>query len=266
MQILSAAHRLLNLGKDTGHVGRRLYLYFAGHGVAPQEWQTALLMANAEEGCTGSMYHWLGEYTAEYFRQAGYFDEVLLFMDCCRDIRSIQAPNMPWGPLRAGDFPERVQRFYAFATRWSQRAWGRPVTTGEVRGEFTTALLAGLRGDAAEPHSGGEITCPSLKHYLISRLRTLLDSDFKADDFVIARVPVKEYPVVIHLPPQTAGKQAQIRVARDGRFEVLRETRADPPTWALQLETGVYEVQVLAAALQQPFAVDGTGGVDVQLA
>jgi hypothetical protein len=267
MHIWQAAQDLLNRGP--GHVGRRLYLYFAGHGIAPQESETALLTANAQKGALGSLSHWLGEYTAEHFRQSGYFDEVLLFMDCCREVFPIDAPCMPWGPLRAAAFPE-VKRFYAYATRWSELTYARPTAAGGVGGEFTAALLEGLKRAGYEPHSGGQITTGSLKKYLLNKLRIdklprLKDSDFRADDFVVTQVQPVEYPVVIQLPGLTAGMQAQIRVARDGRFHVLHQTIAAPPTWEQPLYKGSYEVQVLAAGLQKEFDVDGTGGCDVQL-
>jgi hypothetical protein len=262
MQVLLAAQALLKRGKNEGHVGRRLYLFFAGHGIAPREWETALLMANAEKGCMGSIYHWLGEYTAEHFRQTGYFDEILLFMDCCREIKPVEAPNMPWGPVRGSGFPA-VKRFYAFATRWSELAWSRPTVEGGAHGEFTTALLEGFKR-AEEPNSGGQITSASLKQYLLDRLPSLRESDFRADDLLVAQVEPATYPVTIHLPERTAGKEVQIRIARNGRFSVFRKAEAAPPAWHLALQKGLYEAQVLAAGLQAGFDVTGIGGVDVR--
>jgi hypothetical protein len=265
LELWAAGEKLLRRGEGTGCVGRRLYLYFAGHGIAAKETETALLMANAHKRAMGAPLHWLGEYTAEHFRQSSYFDEILLFMDCCREIVAVEGLTMPWAPLRAAGFAERVKRFYAYATRWSGLAWARPMAAGGAGGEFTAALLEGLKHSAYEPNSDGKITTGSLKKYLLDKLPTLQDSDFRADDFVVAKVQTIEYPIVIHLPDRTAGLQAQIRVARDGRFQVLHQTIAAPPTWELTLDKGLYEVQILQAGLQEPFDVDGTGGRDVKL-
>jgi hypothetical protein len=128
------------------------------------------------------------------------------------------------------------------------------------------ALLEGLNGAAYQPNSGGQITTASLKKYLVDQLNTLQESDFRADGFVLAQAQPVEYPVVIHLPERTSGMSLQIRIGRDGRFQVHRETRAAPPTWELTLEKGLYEAQILEAGLQQPFELNGTGGCDVTFA
>ncbi|MFN2195141.1 MAG: caspase family protein [Anaerolineales bacterium] len=264
-QLYTSIEQLLSLGETTGgHIGRRLYLYFAGHGIAPGESDTALLMANAHKGAMGSLFHWLGEYTAELFRQSAYFDEVLLFMDCCREVVPIDGLNRPWSPRRAANF-NQVKRCYAYATRFAQVAWARPLASGEARGEFTVALLEGLNGAAYVPQSEGAITSNSLKMFLLDRLTGMQESDFHIDDFLITRVQPAEYPVSILLPEQIAGEPVQLRVVRANRFQVFKESPAAPPSWEISLEKGFYDVQVLSADLRAEFEVDGTGGLDVKL-
>ncbi len=78
---------LASANSDRGNglrVGRRLWIYLAGHGFGPDANENALLAANATRIRSGSYYHVLGVYNADYVHFAGYFDEVLLFMDCCR--------------------------------------------------------------------------------------------------------------------------------------------------------------------------------------
>jgi hypothetical protein len=84
-------------------VGRRLYIYMAGHGFAPRDDQTALLMANATRVRIGPGYHILGQYNADWFFKAGYFDEIALFMDCCRELYTAPALDMPYGEVIAMD-------------------------------------------------------------------------------------------------------------------------------------------------------------------
>ena len=43
-------------------------------------------MANATPERVGSTYHVLGQYTADGFFKARCFEEVFLFMDCCREV------------------------------------------------------------------------------------------------------------------------------------------------------------------------------------
>jgi hypothetical protein len=109
--INEAIEELQSIGRqNNGHVGRRLYLYMAGHGFAPSLDQTGLLGANATRERVGPLYHILGEYTADWFYQAGYFNEIILFMDCCRERYSVPALNMSYRDIFAHDAVERVKR------------------------------------------------------------------------------------------------------------------------------------------------------------
>src|SRR5688572_17736192 len=60
-----------------GTIGRRLYIFMAGHGFSPTVDDAALLMANAAKGSTG--YHIPGRPYANWFREAFCFEEVVLF-------------------------------------------------------------------------------------------------------------------------------------------------------------------------------------------
>jgi hypothetical protein len=61
-------------------IGRRLYLYFSGHGFAPKPDEGALFTADAspENPLHVYVHAWLS-----WFRQAGYFEEFVLWMDSC---------------------------------------------------------------------------------------------------------------------------------------------------------------------------------------
>jgi hypothetical protein len=259
---------------STGRIGRRLYLYMAGHGFASRENQTALLMANATKRNVGPPYHWLGEYTANWFCRAGYFDEIILFMDCCRDNYQVPQINKPWLSVTASDFSERVKRFYAFATRWGLKSRELEFN-GVTHGIFTYELLEGLRGKASVPISGEHsvksnpaITTESLKRYLMdamkARQQLVMDSDFIYDMFEIAVLPpaLYTYAITVHLPPGSTGKSLEIR---NDKYMLIDETIAAPPQWQLSLEKGYYAVQIPSDNLQKLFAVNGTGAVDVYL-
>lgn len=149
------------LASRDGRVGRRLYIFMAGHGFAPDLKTAALLMANAAKSRLGL--HIPGPSYADRFRQAGFFAEIVLLMDCCRD-------NLPQTPVHQPPFavttsPQPANYFYGFATTFSRRAREEPDADGRVAGIFTRALLAGLRGEAAQPATG-LITGASLAAYL----------------------------------------------------------------------------------------------------
>ena len=102
-------------------VGRRLYLYFAGHGFGPKLDESALLTANATPSRV--RYHIAGRSWADWFHVANYFDEVVLFMDCCRNVFS----NAPINAVGYGNIigPRQGRRFYAFGTKWRRVTWER---------------------------------------------------------------------------------------------------------------------------------------------
>jgi hypothetical protein len=174
-----------NGGNGQGpRVGRRLYLYFSGHGLAPanvvRRYETAVLMANANERRLG--YHIPGRGYADWFHASGFFDEVLLFMDCCREgVRTVSVRDPHFDSWPTGAWPARG--FYAFGTRWLGRARERYFADlKQTRGVFTRALTAGLRGAARDPLTGA-VTTSTLRDYLFRSMRTFLDpADLAAPD------------------------------------------------------------------------------------
>lgn len=152
---------------NNGSTGRRLYLYFAGHGFAPELDDAALFMANAARGRTG--YHITGRPYANWFRKAAYFSEVVLFMDCCRDEYKRARPQLPPYDDISATIPG--ERYYGFATKWSRKAregpWGNG---GEPRGIFTLALLDALRSGAPRD-AAGQVSGADLESYVINSIR-----------------------------------------------------------------------------------------------
>jgi hypothetical protein len=255
-----ANKNLLKTGQK--YVGRRLYLYFAGHGFSPRTDQTALLMANATKQHVGPPYHWLGDYTANWFWQAGYFDEILLFMDCCRENYDVPQVNIPWLPEMAADFKERVKRFYAFATGWTLLSRELPDQNGTVRGVFTRALVAGLRKEAVEANSN-RVTTRSLQKYLTDSLPALKDSDFITDDFVITTVGAAPpgFPVKIKTPAQAAGRRIELWDST----RLVDSTQANGAgVWQVNLGKGLYKALIPDLGLKQLFEVNGAGEPDVE--
>jgi uncharacterized caspase-like protein len=151
-------------GNRTQRVGRRLYLYFAGHGYVTPDAHSALLMANATPVRIG--HHVLATAWARLFLHCGYFHEVLLFMDCCRQYGlppdSMNRPR--WLQIAPADRPIPPRYFFAFAAVQGGIAQEREQHDGQFRGTFTRALLAGLRGGAVD--SLGRVTAQSLAAYL----------------------------------------------------------------------------------------------------
>jgi hypothetical protein len=258
---------VFNLDRRRSMVGRRLYLYFAGHGYAPRTDQTALFMADATERHIGPNYHWLADYTADWFYHAGYFDEILLFIDCCRERFDLPSVNIPWKEEFAADF-RSVRRFYAYATGWTLLSREQPDDNGVMRGVFTRALIDGLRGRAVES-AGSRITTASLKRYLMDSVRQdgnsiLMDSDFIADDFPVAALAgaPEVFPVNIKIPAAAAGRQVQVKDARAALLE--SKLAAGGEVWRVQLGKGLYKALVPDLSLTKLFEVSGAGDPDVE--
>lgn len=156
---------LYAIGAESGTTGDRLYLYFAGHGFAKDIESSALLMANAARGAVGRA-HIPGKPFANFFRQAGFVKEVVLFMDCCREIYTATTLASVGYEDRNSATPGR--RYCGFATQWSLAAREIPYGPDNVsRGLFTLALLNGLR-EGARRDADGRVTGADLEAYVVN--------------------------------------------------------------------------------------------------
>ena len=260
-------------------VGRRLYLYFAGHGCAPRnpnEDEALLLTANATGIALGENIP--GKNYADWYRSSGYFKEVLLFMDCCRDVLAAAPINgIPNKPIIGPAALDQGRAFFGFATKWSRKAREKPFND-RWQGVFTTALLTGLAGAAADPKDG-RITTASLKDYLYNSWLEFLSPQDLADpevpkepevwyrpqddrgNFEIAKVAVPTFPVTISLPAGLQGRTIEIM---DHEFQVVADTVVGTAEWLVNLKKGKYFLN-LGPGQGKRFDVVGTGAEHVQV-
>ena len=155
------------LRAENTQIGRRLYLFFAGHGLSDGDIDEGHLVT-AEAGRV--MVPTLpGRYSANVFAAAALFEEIVLFMDCCRVPRlTLKAPGtIPAAVLEDADAAGKARRFYVFATPYGQVA-REAVHGGTMHGIFSRVLIDGLRGAATD--NKGEITTSSLRRHLEERL------------------------------------------------------------------------------------------------
>jgi hypothetical protein len=256
-----------------GRAGDRLYLYLSGHGFGQDLNDAALLMANATQFRT--RHHIPGRQWADYFFANGYFREVLLFLDCCRERYSTAVLNGPGATLSPTP-PAGARRFYGFAAKFGKLAVERPIG-GTVGGVFTAALLDALQGGASE--EDGRITGESLKAYLYENMKEFLSDADQADSdvatepdlfcdppeaqFVIATVPPNEYDVTIPLPPGTEGLSRQLFGEKGGKkFTRIAAAPADGTRdWKLKLLRGTYSL--VLDGVVKIVTVKGRGVIDV---
>lgn len=274
-EVAQAFDRLHAEALGTGipkRLGRRLYVYAAGHGAAlpftadPERSDAAFLVADATKF---NATHVMTKVRALYFLHAGIFDEVVVFMDCCRIPLNL-VPNYP-SYVNAVDMDtlENERRtFFAFATRWGLNAREKPFN-GVTRGIFTSALMAGLRGAAANPD--GTINSTSLRNYLTNHMQDLLTPDERVDpdipkkpdvpaptvELLFTTVAPPRVKVSVTFPPHAANQL--IRLRGEG-FKVLAnsQTVAGAP-WEIPdaLPRGGYLVEIPALGLEQDFTLIG---------
>ncbi|HLA11936.1 MAG TPA: hypothetical protein VJ023_15225 [Pyrinomonadaceae bacterium] len=253
-------------------LGRRLYVYVAGHGAAlpftadPDQSDAAFLVADAT---LFNATHVMTKVRALYFVNAGIFDEIVVFMDCCRNYLNV-TPNYPSyvNAVSIGNLGNERRTFFAFATKWGLNAREKPFN-GVTRGIFTTALIAGLKGAAANPD--GTITSTSLRNYLINHMKDLLTDKEQLDpdipkrpdvpapavELVFATVPPQRVTVSVTFPPNAADQL--IRLRGDG-FKILAsdQTPVGGP-WVIPdpLPRGGYLVEIPALNLEKDFTLIG---------
>jgi hypothetical protein len=250
--------RLQQIGfEHDGRAGRRLWLYLAGHGVAPTAGDAALLMANADRN---RLYHLPAAPYLNWFRTAAMFDEVVVIADCCREyVGGGHLPPfyLPWSEMASPGAD--VHYFTAFATKWSRVAREKPVDgNGEVRGLFTRALIEGLK------HGRG--TPKLLESYVHQRLPELCDPN----EF---QVPVFDYDIDLTLAATVAPKPCTLRIAfaaddpavtvavLDGKFAELESFAMSGGSRDVPVDAGLYAVR-RSDQRDDPKLVSVTKGVE----
>lgn len=166
-------------------VGRRLYIYVAGHGFSPGARQGCLFTAEAsaeQVQANVGISTWL-----QLLQDAGYFREYVLLMDCCMERT---APSVAIPPALA--LPKSIQ---PPATTFVAHAAQRPLKAVEVaipedgnrfHGAFTWAFLKGLEGAAVNRY--GIVNGHSMANWLRNAIYPwLTEADLTAAD--VSRQP-----------------------------------------------------------------------------
>jgi hypothetical protein len=250
-----------NLGLKAG---RRLWLFFSGHGFAPSLDQSAVLMANATSRIRLNI---AAKMWADRLCEGGWFDEVLLFQDACRQAITNADLQPPFLLKQTGG---QQRRFYAFSAKNRKLSKEIPVVGGKVRGVFAFTLMEGLRGGAVDANTGS-VTTAQLKAYLQDNMQRLLSAAdlqnddiakepevFDPDPFVI--VPAKDGRAAVAFPVKliVANPPAHIE---DAGFEIVKQQ--EPATngawggnWEFCLPRGMYKA-VAQGGGQALFEVTG---------
>lgn len=212
--------------------GRRLYLYFAGHGAMCSDSgdDVALLLA------TWSLERSRLALSSNSYRSAlsslGLFTEIALFLDCCRVIAA-DAVGMPPTFSRTARLPGAARTFVAHATEAGCAAREHS-DAGVWRGAFTQHLLAILR------RSEHGVPASHLKSLLEHEARMagqrahVVDGLLPDSTFGRRGTP----PVFEVLPDDELGELKLF----DGFGQLVAVHAAISGRWKLQLPAGLYKL------------------------
>ena len=137
-------------------IGRRLYVFLAGHGFTTSK---TLSLLHAYESRKLTPFYVSGFGWLECFYNTALFDELVLFMDCCRDFEpTASAPIRPClGQVDTA--AQNVKQLVLLATGLGLQAYEREID-GKPRGLFSHAVTTALRSDAVD--GDGRITAANV--------------------------------------------------------------------------------------------------------
>ncbi|MCK1412527.1 caspase family protein [Bradyrhizobium sp. CW4] len=158
-------------GRPTRRLARRLYVYMAGHGFMPEPRNLAIIAADA----LGDQYIPNVQATSwvDWFADQLYFDEYVLFMDCCTTRTFLYNGGKPLMKKTAERQDGRGKVVMAFAAGSDVETFEGPLADGRIGGFFTDKLLRGLKGAAA--HGDGVVRTSGLISYFRNSLGVVGD-------------------------------------------------------------------------------------------
>jgi uncharacterized caspase-like protein len=235
--------------------GRRLYVFFAGHGCSPTNAtalrNASLLMANAN--LPRRPHNLPGNLIAEHMRTAAYFREVVLIMDCCRDEMSNAPLLNPWPPIAEPGADGKLVT--AYATAWASKARERDFA-GQDRGIFSYSLMEVLKSGQID----GEMLKASVPaHIELSTDRPVKQESQFAGDLAEIRfseaAPIPQSNVTVDI--RGNGEVAEIWTDdpdSDDLKQVKQFQLGDAP-WQGELAPGNYLLESTAVGLRKHFTV-----------
>jgi hypothetical protein len=252
--------------KDDHWIGRRLYVFLSGHGITPVLTQSArtdiagLLMANSSPSWPQ---HVVGQLYAEWFRNAGAFNELVLFMDCCRDLKPNVSPVGPVTPPVNSDRADEVRFLYAMAAEVDSKAWEVPLPpesgVQEPRGVFSYVLMEALNTPTVCDDQG-QLTSNALGEHLTRRV-----TEIRKDQ--AAKVATSQFsPIVFSTGRNTRptlrvtfnpSLQGKTIVLTRGT-ETIDQYTIGELSWSKPVQKGIYRLAIDGVKQTDLKKIDGT--------
>jgi hypothetical protein len=239
---------------------RRLYFFFAGHGVGVKwdvnglcmpKWST--LFRNAALSSKGYL---------DLIVESNLFEEVYFFLDCCRDHR-INAnplhPTLGWDRPGGGSCKGLV----LYATDFENAAYEGAVGNGGnqyIRGYFSQALVEGLNGAAVNKE--GNITVDQLINTVKKRTEELARAkqtvspyfyNMDAGYVLFTKSTIPETMVTINFK-----EDGMVKLQDPGFTETIREAVVRPgDSWKIPLTKGLYPITNITTGKEGGVPVKG---------
>jgi hypothetical protein len=254
--------------------GRRLYIFMAGHGIQPISTfsstmtECALLPANADT--TTLRRHMPATEYLHWFRASGLFDEVVLFMDCGRDIAYNTAKNsVPWD--RQITIGPGAKYMIGLANSEGAKFRESENTVG-FGGNFTRALLKGLNQRMGKTNARGEITSHTLRDFVHNELSQLKVGGYSMQLPVFAQDALEDRQIVFGKPSKSSMRPVRIRAKNaiehadlfNGKLELISRLDLENGDWEGELAVGLYVVRI-PGRNTTPFQVFGEGRIEVEI-
>ena len=210
-ELMSATRQLRKHAGVDEPIGRRLYIYLAGHGLESIQQavrESVLVTAEADEDMP-MVYS--GHRALNYFITAALFDEVVLFMDCCRHVdRFGIAPSWTIKP-EYDAAAVGVRTGIALATKVGRDAREQKID-GVVQGVFTHALLDGLRNAVDR---NGRVTGATLTQHLRRALKGKQDAELHLDPELVFAINRTVTPVTVTVTLSPNAAKLEVKDGQD---------------------------------------------------
>lgn len=244
-----------NLNKN---VGKRLYLYFSGHGFSERkriDSHAALYTADADDEWPMNIF---GTYYAQMALRKGWFEEVVLVMDCCRDSeinRKAAQPPMDDAFDEGSAASGKLLAFYG--APFGGKAQERPIAGagGRVHGLLTYALVKALR--EAPCDLVGRLTGQQIKNFIYAAWTSLFDES--APDLPKIQTP-DGMDIVFDTRPGRQGFEQRITLAQPmtGPADVIFSGGKLEWLFTCRLRPDVHNsIVAFADGTQRPLEFDG---------
>jgi hypothetical protein len=217
--------------------GRRLYLFFAGHGLTkppPNQRDCGLVMADARPNLLRGL---LGERAANIMRLTGLFREVMLVMDCCAEV-SGPAELLCYLPSEGDPALQNRPFLHIHAAEWNATTAEKelpdpldPAGPKKWQGVLTNTLLRAL---TTSRDTSGNVTSVSIKNFIESSDvgSPRIEPDPKKPQAPPPMVFGKPLGILVNVAPRNGAARFQVR---DGAsLEVVHPPRKAPATVTLR--------------------------------